>query len=227
MQPTPDITPTSIRSVPFYGNTSDDKNCVQACYGMIRSYFEPNWKLEDWDTWKQTTGFWPHGKTGGATWPLTSVLWFLDHGYDVQHITKFNYFRFIDEGAAYLLEALGDEAGQWEIEHIDIPAEQERAKQIIARDKVWQFHRPDFEDVKIYLERGYLIKCDVNINALNNLPGFRSHAVILIDYTKDSLIMHDPGLPPHPNRIISYERFLEVLANPNGIAEKMDAIKLP
>jgi hypothetical protein len=215
----PFIDHTLLNDVPFIGNTPDNLHCLQASYGMIRQFYEPEWHI-DWKQWSEDTGFVPDK----GSWSLAGLLWFKTHGYNVQHITSFDYGRFADEGAAYLHESLGHAVAEWEMTYSDLPLEQARSRQFITSG-MWQHRRPDIADIKLYLERGYLVKCIVNLNELNGLSGFLGHALLVIGYTEDTLILHDPGLPPQPYRSVSHHQFLRAWADPNAKMEKLDAIK--
>ncbi len=209
-----------VHDVPFLSNRDDDKHCLQAAYGMIRQFFEPDWQI-DWRDWSATTGF----EEGRGSWSLEGMLWFHANNYDVQHVTAFDYQRFADEGIDYIYESLGKEVGDWEAHFFDIPKEQSRAKAFLATT-MWQHRRPDFEDIKLYIERGYLVKCIVNLNHLNDLPGFVGHAVLAVGYTGEHIVIHDPGLPAVAYRSVPYEKFLRAWTDPNANMEKLDAIKL-
>ncbi|MBL8158834.1 peptidase C39 family protein [Candidatus Saccharibacteria bacterium] len=206
--------------MPFISNAPDDLHCLQAAYGMIRQFFEPEWQF-DLEEWSQLTGFEPgHGSCSSV-----GLLWFHNNGYDVQHITKYDYRRFVAEGNDYQYEAIGREAADWEAEHFNMDLERERAARMVATG-MWQHRAPGFEDIKLYLERGYIMKCLVNLNELNDKPGYLGHAVVVIGYSEDTLIIHDPGLPPRPSRMVSFDKFLAAWADPNANMEKLDAIKL-
>ena len=218
--PEPIITETLLNDVPFIGNTSDNLHCLPASYGMVRQYFEPEWQI-DWEEWSPLVGFIP----GKGAWSMAGLLWFRDNGYDVVHVTSFDYGRFADEGADYLHESLGRKTAEWEVTFTDMHLEQARARTFV-QSGIWQYRRPDIADIKLYLERGYLVKCTVNLNHLNGLPGFLGHALLVVGYNKDTLILHDPGLPARAYRSVTYDEFQAAWADPNARMEKLDALKL-
>lgn len=211
---------SALRNVPFIGNTDDNLHCLQASYGMIRHFFEPGWHI-DWSEWARTTGY----VEGKGSWSFAGLMWFTQNGYDVVHITAFDYHRFVNEGETYLREALGDEAGSWEAAFTDMPLEQARCREFIQTG-IWQHRKPSLADLQLYLDRGYLLKCLINLNFLNDIPGFLGHAVVVLGYTESEIIIHDPGLPPLPNRHVNINKFMAAWTNPNSNMEKMDAIKL-
>lgn len=207
--------------VPFIGNSSDDMHCLQASYLMIRNYFEPEAEEIPWDTWAELTGFIP----GKGTWSMAGLMWFKDHGYEVAHIGTFDYGRFAEEGIDYLIDALGEEVGNWEAGFVqDVSAEQARALRFIESG-TWIKRVPTLDDIYGYLNNGYLVKCLVNLKALDDLPGYLGHAVVVKGYTKTDIILHDPGLPARPNRHVPIDTFLRAWTNPLTKSEKMDAIR--
>lgn len=208
-----------LHQVPFIANHTNNLHCLQASYGMIRQYFEPAWRY-DLARWAPQTGFEP----GRGSWSFAGLLWFYRHGYSVSHISKFDYRQFAADPAAYILAVDGPEAGRWIIDITNLPAEQVRAEQFLAAD-LWQERTPDLEDIKLYLERGYLLKCTVNLNSLNQLPGYLGHALLVIGYDDDSLVLHDPGLPPRPYRVVPHAAFMAAWSSPNAFNRKLDVIK--
>lgn len=207
--------------IPFTGNSPDDMHCLQASYLMIRHFFEPEAEVIPWDAWASLTGFVP----GKGTWSNAGLMWFMEHGYDVTHISTFDYAQFALDGLDYLIEALGEHVGKWEAEFIvDPAAEQSRALQFL-KTGAWIKREPTIEDIYSYLNDGYLIKCQLNMKTLNGEPGYLGHAVVVKGYTSTGLILHDPGLPPQPNRHVTVARFLEAWTNPATGTRKLDAIR--
>jgi hypothetical protein len=206
--------------VPFISNTPSDKQCLQAAYGMIRQYFEPQIHME-WDRWAEITGFVPEK----GTWSMAGLMWFKDHGYDVVHIAEFDYVDFALRGPEYLVDALDEEVAKWDIKFTDFKLEQARAARFL-RTGIWVKRAPTINDMRAYLADGYLLKCTVNLNALNGKPGYLSHALVVKGITDTEVIMHDPGLPGVPNRRASIEEFKQAWGHPGmPDSEKLDAIK--
>lgn len=209
--------------VPFISNTPEDKQCLQASYGMIRQYFEPDLHIA-WDDWAEITGYLP----AKGTWSMAGLMWFKDNGYDVVHIADFNYADFALRGPEYLVDVLDEQVVKWLIQYTDFKMEQGRALRF-HQSGIWIKRKAELDDIRSYLAEGYLVKCSVNLNSLNDKPGYLSHAVVVKGMTDFDVIIHDPGLPAYPNRHVPIDSFLEAWGEPNGQnSEKMDAIrKLP
>ncbi len=206
--------------VPFVPNTKDDLHCLQSAYMMIVKYYKPDFEI-DWDEWSKITGF----EVGKGTWASAGVLWFNDNGFDVKHYEVFDYDEFFKRGGDYLIQTSGQDVGQWQIEHSNIPLEQKRAKQMIDKGLLVS-KTPTIEDIKSYLDKGYLLCVLLNSRRLNGKNGYFGHAVTIIGYDDKSLIIHDPGLPPHPKRHVLFEDFESAWADPNKESKELDAIKL-
>jgi hypothetical protein len=208
------------RNVPFISNTEDDLHCLQAAFMIILKKFSPDLDM-DWDEWSEITGF----EEGKGTWPIAGLLWFIENGFNVKQVELFDYVAFIRDGAQYLLKHYGEEVGQWAIEHSNVPLEQKRAKLIIEKN-AYENRQPTLDDIKEFIDQGYLIRAHVNAKKLNGKKGYFGHAVVVFDYDDEGFILHDPGLPPMPNRLVSFKDFEAAWADPDASAAELSAIKL-
>jgi hypothetical protein len=206
--------------VPFVANTPDDSHCLQAAYLMILKYFKPEMEIP-WPTWSRLTGY----EEDKGSWASAGLIWFKAHGFRVIHITSFNYELFSSAGGQYLLTAFGQEVGEWQIANTNMPRERARAN-VLIRANIYKKREPTIKNMKEYLDAGYLLRCMVNARALNGMSGYVGHAVVVKGYDSEGFIIHDPGLPPKPNRKVTYETFEQAWAYPNNEAKELDAIKL-
>lgn len=213
---------TSVHyNVPFYSNTPDDTHCAQATLRSALGYFEPHKEF----TWKEldhVTSKLP----GKGTWRMAGLLWLRENGYEVHDIGVVDYATFAERGLDYWTELHSPEAAAWEAKNFDIPAEQIRAQEFV---KVADIERrvPTQKDITHYLDLGFLVQITVNILQLNNTPGqYRGHAILVIGYTDTAFIIHDPGLPPRPNRIIPYDLLEAAWANPGPQSKVITALRL-
>lgn len=206
--------------VPFFPNTSDDSHCVQASYKMILNYFQPD-KDYSFDELDSVTGKLPHG----GTWAALGHMWLASNGYDVQYWTLIDWQRFVASGYDYLLERFGKEVADWQLKHGDIELERQRAKEALIKVPPIK-QEPRIETIIDFLDKSYLVKCNVNSSKLNSKDGYSGHLVVVKGYTEDSLIIHDPGLPPLQDRHVLFRDFEMAWAYPNGSAKELTAIKL-
>lgn len=108
--------------ITFVANDPDDLHCLQAAFMMIAKYFRPDFNI-GWDEWSKLTGF----EEDKGTWQTAALLWFYENGFEVKHITVFDFDKFARLGGDYLIEISGEEVGQWQIEHSNILLEQQKA----------------------------------------------------------------------------------------------------
>jgi hypothetical protein len=209
-----------MRSMPFVSNTEDDLHCLQAAYLMIVKYYKSDFVI-DWDLWSQLTGY----EEGKGTWASSGLLWFHDNGFSVKHISLFDYDDFSKNGAEYLLREFGEEVGEWQKKHSNIPKEIEFATALLNKGLV-EKREPLLSDIIKYLNDGYLLRCMVNSMKLNGKKGYFGHAIVVSDHDSKGIIIQDPGLPPQPNRHVSFDVFEESWADPNSQAKELDVIKL-
>lgn len=196
---------------------ADDMHCMQAAYMMIAKHFDKKFAVP-MDEWSQITAF------DKATWASAGLLWFAANGYDVKHISLYDYQRFVEKGAEYLIEVAGPEVAEWQIAHSNIPAEQERAKRLLEAGIIEQ-REPTQTDIRRYLDNGYLLRPLVNACKLAGKEGYVGHAVVIYDYDENGVYLHDPGLPPLPSRYVLWNDFEAAWADPNIESKELDAIK--
>lgn len=205
--------------VPFYANTPDDTHCFQAALRMILKYVRPN----DEYSWAELEIITAKGKDLW-TWPTAALIWLISNGFEIRVISPFDYKAFIEKGGDFLLEKYGQEVGEASINHSNIPQEQRLAQQLISTVPI-EKRIPTIKDIDQLLHHNYLIICNVNSNRLNHKPGYTGHSVVIKGVQKDSLIIHDPGLPPIPNRVVSRDDFEAAWAYPNDDAKEIYAIR--
>lgn len=208
-----------ILNVPFVANSPDNTHCVQASYKMILSYFAPGQEYSMAQL-EQITG---KPEKGGA-WAATGHMWLVDNGYAVEYLTMIDWPRFVVAGYSYLVEQFGPQVAAIQARNGDIKLEQQRAA--AALKKVHTVRRePATEDIMRFLDAGYLVRCLVNARLLNGIPGYEAHSVVVIGYEQGTLIVHDPGLPPVPNRRVPIREFEAAWAWPKASAKELIAIK--
>jgi hypothetical protein len=208
-----------LRQIPFVSNTPDDTHCLQAAYMSIAKYFDPTFAVS-MEEWSVLTGY----EEGLGTWANAGIVWFKEHGYDVKHIEQYDFAAFIDHPREYMIEHNGDVAGLWGYEHTNVPAEIERMKKLLETDIVEQ-REPTFDDVKRYIDDGYLVRISINCQKLDREEGYIGHAVVITGYNDTYVTFHDPGLPAIPNRQATYAELDAAWADPSPQIKELDAIK--
>jgi len=206
-----------LRQVPFVANTTDDTHCLQAAYMSVAKYFDPDFTIS-MEEWSSITGY----EEGLGTWANAGLVWFKENGYDVKHYELFDFEEFIRRPKEYMIEVHGEEAGNWGFEHTNIPAEIERMKSLIDSG-ITEKRRPSVEDIKRFIDDGYLVRVTVNCGTLDGTDEYVGHAIVVTGYNDRYIQFHDPGLPPVPNRQATTEEFEAAWSDQE---RELDAIKL-
>jgi hypothetical protein len=176
---------------------------------MILEYFTPGEEYT-WELLDKLTG----KKEGLWTWPLFAMIQLKSRGFDVVNIEDFDYNRFCKEGETYIKERYGEEVGTAQIEHSDIPYEMKNAE-LFIKNFEFKPRVPDLQGIGKLLEDGYLIICNVNSCAINDLPGYSGHFVVIYQINSSHLLIHDPGLPPRESREVAHDKFVKSWAYPS------------
>lgn len=208
------------KKVPFYSNTNDDTHCFQAALRMILKYFQPD-KEYSWEELDKISAkvkdLW--------TWPIATILWLQENGFKVIDMEIFDWDEFADGGRAYLIEFYGKEGAEREEKHSNIDQEIKLAKELTRKFKAIK-KIPSVGDIKKVLKEGFLPICLVNSRKLNKKEGYTGHLVVVKGFNNEKLIIHDPGLPPIENRIVSNQLFENAWAYPSDKAKNLIAIRL-
>lgn len=206
--------------VPFYGNTPDNTHCYQAALKMILKYFLPE-KEFSWEELETITakveGLW--------TWPIASMLWLEQQGFQLINIEDFDYHQFIEKGGQYLIDEYGEEVGNSQIAHSDIVQEQKLSQELIKTIPILK-RIPALEDIKKLLNQGYLITSNVNGRILNDKTGYAGHSIVITGFNKTNLNIHNPGLPPKENQKVPFEQFEKAWGYPDEKSKNILAIKI-
>ena len=181
--------------VPFYPNHKDDMHCEMSVYASVLDYFLG--KKYSWEQLEKLVGF----KKRKAAWTVQPLPKMAAMGLDISMIEPFDYERYLKDGKKYLSTLYSKEEIDWYCEHSNIL---EMTKYIpeFLKTVNHQTRRAILADIDSMLKEGRLVFITVNSRALNNRPGFVSHALLIFDKEGDDYIAHDPGLPPMPSRKI-------------------------
>ncbi len=204
--------------VTFFGNP-DETHCFQAVIKMVTTYFWPTERYT-WEDLDQITG----KETGLWTWPTDGYLWLQEKGAEIIIEELFDYEAFAQKGGRYLIEFAGEEAGKQQIKHSNIPLELSRVLRAINKLSIKK-KLPTQKTIKDYIEKGYVVICNVNANRLNNKRGYVGHFVLIVGFEGDDLILHDPGKPPLPFRRVSVSDFELAWGDPEERMKNLVAIK--
>lgn len=191
------------KTIPFYSNAKDDTHCYQACLKMILKHIFPkkNFTFKKLDKLtnkpKAKWSWYPAGLVSLHKMKLIVKLY-----------SMFDYKKFSQEGKKYIYSLFPKENAETIIENSDILSAVKDTKRMLKR-KIFRKERIDFIKVEEFFKRSYDIILWVNSGLLNRTNKFTGHFVVLIGFDKNYIYVHDPGLPPRPNRKVSKKHFLK------------------
>ena len=194
--------------IPFYSNTEDDTHCFQAVIKSILKYYFPS-KKYTWEELDKITDKAPDE----WTWPMAGLMSLKDMGLEIKNVEFFDYGEFIKRGDEYMIELWGKEVGAISIAHGDVMRAQKTAKEFIKKIPT-ENRFATYKELIDLFQKEYLVICNVNSYALDNESEYAGHFILITDINENSVTLHDPGLPPHPNRKVDKITFLSAWQYP-------------
>lgn len=179
--------------VPFYPNHPDNMHCMLATYRSVFDYFEN--KHFSWEELEELTGF----ENKRAAWTVKALTIMAKGPYDIEMIEPFDYERYAREGEGYLKKLFSLEKLDWMLAHSNILEMPEYIPDFL-KTVHYTCRLATNEDISRMLSEGRLVFVTLDFRTLNDEAGYSDHAVLVIDEDGDDFIVHDPGLPPRPNR---------------------------
>jgi hypothetical protein len=206
--------------VPFYANTPDGTHCFQAAFKMVLKYYWPD-KNYSWEQLDSITA----KKPDLWGWPGAGLCWLVEQGFTVKSIQLFDYERFVKEGHQYLRQTYGNEVADAQLKYSDFKNEISRGTQFL--DEVpYEIRRPTIDEIKSYLELGFLVIANINSRVLAKKEGYVGHFVVIKGYDDEGLILHDPGLEPKQNIHTDLDVFSAAWGYPNEDTRNIIAISI-
>lgn len=193
--------------------------CMLAVYQMVIKHFLNKDMTEE--RLVELTGY----ESGRAAWSakaLTAMV--TELGLSVKMIEPFSYKRFASEGKDYLYELYDNEEVEWCLNKTNLTDLPKYISKFLAAVRP-EYRRATLQDIDSMLDDGRLVFVTVNSRVLNDESGFMSHAVLVIGYNmqkedqEQSYIIHDPGLPPQPNRVIGRDNLWQAMGGDSNTSE--------
>lgn len=219
------------RKIPFFGN-HDGMSCGQCVYKMMLAYFYPDSELS-FEEMNDFCGAIPNK----ATWPYRALVNLVAENLDI--ITWYGPFdvsSFISDPYEYMKEQYSEELYDYAIQSSDIEkAVLDATDYQSAADLglITCKYSASLNDVRSYLEDGYLINLWVDPGVLNNSE-FAGHFILVHDFDENGFYVHDAGgyhkktkkLNDFPNRYIKNSVLQEAAqTDDHGKISDMVAVK--
>lgn len=208
--------------IPFYKNTRDSLHCFQACLKSVLKFYFPK---KDY-SFKYLDRITAH-KKGKGTWVSAALLFLAKKDFDIVNIEIFDYKKFARIGEEYLKRFWTDEVFQTQKRLSDFKNERKLAKILVKDKRIRLEKRPaTFKDIRLFFKKECILLCTINPYILESKKGYYSHLVVVTDLKKDTIIFHDPGLPPFKNRKVSIKSFMKAMCYPSRRSASLIAVKL-
>lgn len=210
-----------MRQIPFFQNTRDNLHCFQAALkSLLKFYFpEKNYSFRYLD---RVTG---HRK-GKGTWVSAAALFLSEKNMEVRIIGNFDYKKFAKHGTQYLESYWTDEVYQFQRVYSDFERERKLAKKLVKNRKViLEIRYATLRDIKTLYKNGYILFVPINPWVLERRKGYSSHMVVVTEIKKDTIVFHDPGLPPQKNKETPLKLFLKAMYYPTKESASLIAVR--
>lgn len=206
---------------PFYENW-DDTHCAPCVLRGVLEHFEPeiSWTWDDLDVLM--------GKEPGKwTWPQRGWIEMIERGYDVKIINTSDYKRYLDVGLyESMVERLGKEAADKSRRMSDLEKARVDVERFLGYPSAHLCRTPTLDDIRRFLEEGYLIGATLNLPVLDGKEGFGNHSVLIYDMDDTHVMMHDSGLPARPERRVTHDVYVKASTSPTPHNWSIAAYKL-
>lgn len=209
-----------IKPVPFFAYTQDKTHCYQSVLKMLLKYFKPDkeYSFEELDILS--------GKVPEKwTWDTRALINMKKLGLKVLVMDNFDYLKFSINAREYMNSRLGFEAAAEQEKYSDFDKEMKDAKEYYQEfgnsEKI-----PEISDIKRLIQEGFLVCCNINGRTLRGRKGYSGHFVLVIGFTDNTLIIHNPGTPPVSNQEIDDQLFIKSWAFPSHDRQNLTAFKL-
>lgn len=186
--------------VPFISNPNT--RCVPATIGMILAYFMP----ENYFTMSELEKICGYVE-GKGTWQTQPILSLSQMGFETVWIEDFDHKSFIEDTKKYLRSLLDDESYEWQLKHTDLELEAKRMREYMEAGNEIQRRIGTPEDIKHFIDDGWLVWLELNGLTLHGKPGYDGHAVLVIGYDDKNVMLNnaDSISGDLPKQIVSWE----------------------
>jgi hypothetical protein len=177
-----------MKQVPYHDNPGNA--CALACYTMTAQYllpdqnitFEQLGKIADWEK-------------GYTVWGFTVWNFLMDKGVHITDYDTINYQKWARNGFGSLKDSLPSvEFNTYKNGTYDVDTVGKQIELALNHPNFTYIQRkPTWKDVVTEFNKPGICELTINANALNNLNGFSSHRIVLIDITDKEVIFHDPN----------------------------------
>ncbi len=210
-----------MKSVPFYANYADNLRCLPACLRMALHAIEG--RDPGAETTEKLAGFCP----GRPTWNFRAYRTCAERGILVNVIENTDIARFSEDPLQLLIETFGAQDAANIAAKTDLKAAANDARALCSNIPNFTFKKriPTPSDLEKELSEGAVVICGVDLRVLAGKAPGADHGVICLGMSANEVVLHDPGLPPLPNRHVPRDRFMAAWSTPNNDARWLMSLR--
>lgn len=195
----------------FYKNLRDDLHCFQAALKIVLSKYFPK-KEFSFSYLDRITGF----KKGEFTQDTQGLLWLAGKGFEIVRVSDFDDKRFIKEGEKYLKWYWKPDIYERNKRTTNFAKMRKLAREL-APHTTFFTKLPSAQDIDELLQHDYTVMAHVNPKLLNSRYSDIIHTVIVLKSDKKSFTIHNPGLPPEPNKRVARKKLAKAMYELVGV----------
>lgn len=194
----------------FRPNQADELHCVPATVGMLIEGMLDIAYSED--ELEKICGFVP----GREVWQFAWMLNLADRGVWIRSVEDFDPEGFINDPRKELLRGTGDRDVVERIYEVsDVDNQVGLVEKCIAHPGITFEQRiPSMKELEHVLSNDTAALVNINARVLAEREGYAGHLVLLHKGDENSLLIEDPGPPPHKHLALSGSNFLQAWQSP-------------
>lgn len=209
-----------LRDPELVANDADGMSCLHACVQMVMRA-RPDGRVFSFEEINKIL----RRKQGKYSWGYAIFEALGNEGFKVKSISNFSTEDFVRNGAAYLLDYYGTEAGTIQIANSDLPVVLDDAKRFLENGNVESQRRtPTLDDIRASIHDGGYVIPLVNSRLLKSETGYAGHFVLIYGYDETGVIFHDPGLPAQAARRMAWRDFDKAWSSPSESHRSMRVV---
>lgn len=159
---------------------------IQACTALLKEYL-PQVDFSQ-DEIEKLTGY----KEGLSAWGTQHLLSLNDLGIETAWVENIDLDYFSLAPFEYMHTQFSDESAyRFQVGHSDLPLEARRAQEYLDRGLLFEEREATTDDVRQFLQGGWLVRLEVNGKRLADQPGYSAYSILVTGCNDDTVIFQN------------------------------------
>jgi hypothetical protein len=148
---------------------------------------------------------------GYVVWPFKFWKWIMDKDIKIIDYDLIDLNLWAKEGLSGFKKSISEKEFKWMCENSkNIESLHQDIKEVVNhKNFTYPNHLAKFSDLQQSFNKGSVCEVVLDACTLDKEEGYSPHRVVITDITKDSIVFHDPRIPPMPNRKELTEHFVK------------------